>query len=85
MEWLLFADNFCYDRESPANNDEKRQHFLQHKEKHKNTREAYRQEKGKRVCFAAVFTDITRKGVLSEEASIHTAEITALREIPKRK
>ena len=38
---------------------------------------------GKKVSFVAVFTDITRKGALSEEASIHPAIKTALREIQK--
>ena len=28
--------------------------------------------------FAVVFTDITRKGAIPEEASIHTAEMTAI-------
>ena len=34
---------------------------------------------GKKVGFAAVFTDIIRRGVLLEEASIHTAEMTAIK------
>ena len=36
-----------------------------------------------KVGFAAVFMDITR-GTLPEEAFIHTAEMTAMREIQKR-
>ena len=28
--------------------------------------------------FAAVFTDITRKGILPEESSIHTAKMTTI-------
>ena len=38
----------------------------------------------RKVGFAAVFMDIIRRGTLPEEASIHIAEITALREIQKR-
>ena len=40
--WLINNVHFNYDGNLPANNDnEKKQHFLQHKEKHKNTKEAY--------------------------------------------
>ena len=43
---------------------------------------------GKNASFAAVFTDITRREALHEEASIHKAEMTeikvALKEIHKR-
>ena len=43
---------------------------------------------GKKVCFAAVFTNITRREALSKESTIHTAEMTtikiALKEIHKR-
>ena len=38
----------------------------------------------KKLGFAAVFADIPRRGVLPQEASIHTAEMTAIREIQKR-
>ena len=44
-------------------------------------KEAYTGESkstGREVRFAAVFTDITRRGALPEEASIHTAEMTAI-------
>ena len=34
---------------------------------------------GKKVGLAAVFDDATRRGALSEEASIHTAEMTAIK------
>ena len=64
--WLLNDISFCYDRELPANNDNKKKHFLQHKEKHKNIKEAYTdglKSIGKMVSFAAVFTDITRRGL----------------------
>ena len=60
----------------------KKQHFLQHKEWHKNTKETYidgSKSIGGKVGFAAVLTDITRIGFLSEESSIHTAEITAVK------
>ena len=70
---------------------EKKQHFLQHKEKHKNTKEAYTngsKSMGKKIGFATVFTDIIRRGVLPEEAFIHTDKMTsikvALKEIHKR-
>ena len=43
---------------------------------------------GIKVNFSAVIMDITRRGALPKEASIHTAEMTAiktaLREIQKR-
>ena len=35
---------------------------------------------GRKVNFATVFTDITRKRALSEEAYIHTDEMTAMKE-----
>ena len=58
---------------------------MQHKEKNGNNKGVY---KGRNVGFAAVFMNITKRGELPEEASIHTAEITAiktvLREIQKR-
>ena len=64
---------------------------MQYKEYHKNTKEAYTHGSNsmiKNVDFAAVFTYITRKGALPEEASIHTAKMTiikvALKEIYKR-
>ena len=38
----------------------------------------------RKVGYAAVFTDTTRKGTLPEEASIHTAEMTAMKEIKER-
>ena len=43
---------------------------------------------GRKVGFAAVFTDITRRGALPKEASIQTAELTtitvSLKEIHKK-
>ena len=38
--WLLKIA-LCYDREGHTNNNKKNQHFLKHKEKHKNTTETY--------------------------------------------
>ena len=66
---ILSNTCFCYDRKSPINNDnEKKLHFLQHKEKYKDTKETYTdrlKSKRKKVDFAAVFTDITRRQTLS--------------------
>ena len=74
-------------RDLPVNNNnEKKQHFLQHKERHKNTKEAYTdwsKSMGKKVAFAMVFTDNSNWRALSEEASIHTTEITAIKEALK--
>ena len=64
-----------------------KQNFILHKEKHKDMKEAYMdgsKSTGRKVGFAAVFTDITRRGTLPEEASIHTAEMTAMKEIRVR-
>ena len=68
----------------------KKRHFLQYKEKHKNTKEDYTdglKSIGKQG-FAAIFMDITRREALHEEASIHTAKMTiikiAVKEIYKK-
>ena len=37
-----------------------------------------------KVGYAAIFTDSTRRGALPEEASIHTAEMTEMKEIKER-
>ena len=78
---------FCYEGETHiGNGNERKQHFLQHKGNHSNNKEAYMdgsKSTRRKVGFAAVFMDITRIGALPEEASIHTAEITAMREIQK--
>ena len=70
----------------------RKQHFLQHKGNHSNNKKAYTDRSmstGRKVGFAAVFVDIARRGGLPKEASIHTAEMTAIkismREIQKRK
>ena len=38
---------------------------------------------GRKVCYAAVFTNTTRRGPLPEEASIHTTEMTAIKTVMK--
>ena len=65
---------------------------ITHKSKHKKEKEVYTdgsKNPGKKVGLAAVFEDATRRGALPEEASIHTAEMTAikvaLKEIKGRK
>ena len=61
---------------------ERKQHFLQNKEKHSNNKETYTDESkamGKKVGFAVVYGNITRRGILPEEASIDTAEMTAIK------
>ena len=79
---------FSHEGEIHTENDsKKKQHFLQHKGKHSNAKVAYMdgsKSTGRKVGFAAVLVDITRRGALPEEAFIHTAEMTAMREIQKR-
>ena len=90
--WMGNNISFYYEGEKCSGNDnERKQHFLQHKEKHKSNKEAFTDGSksiGRKVGFAAVFTDTTRRGALPEEASIHTAEMTAIKiamkEIGKR-
>ena len=90
--WLIKNLHFCYGGNSPAKYDkEEKQHFRQ-QEKHKNIKEAYTDGSkniGRKVGFVVVFTDTTKWGALPEEASIHTAEMTAikvaLKEVHKRK
>ena len=48
-----------------------KRHFLQHKKKRKSTQMDQRTQE-KKVGLAAVFEDITKRGALLEEASIHT-------------
>ena len=83
---------FFYDGEKLTGNDSERKHyFLQHKGNHSNFKETYTngsKSTGRKVGFAAVFADITRRGAIPEEAPIHTAEMTAIkiavREIHKK-
>ena len=66
---------------------QRKQHFVQYKGKHSKSKEAYMdgsKSTGRKVGYAAVFTDSTRRGALPEEASIHTAEMTAMKEIKER-
>ena len=74
---------FCYEGEThTGNKSEIKQHFLQHKEKHSDNKEAYTngsKSTGRKVGFAAVFADLTRRGTLPEGASIHTVEMTAIK------
>ena len=84
--------SFCYKREKYFGNDnERKQHFLQHKEKYKSNKKAFTDGSKsvvRKVGFAAVITDTTRKWALPEEASIYTAVMTsikiAMKEIGKR-
>ena len=64
--------------------NERKQHFLQHS----NNKEAYTdgsKNTERAVGFAAVFLDITSKRLLPEETTIPTAEMTAMREIQKKR
>ena len=66
----------------------RKKYFQQHKERHKNAKEAYTDRSksmGRKVGFAVVFTDITKRRTLPEEASIHTAKITAIKVTLKEK
>ena len=66
--WMVNNISFCYEGEKCFGNDnERKQHFLQHKEKHKSNKEAFTDGSksiGRKVGFAAVFTDTTRRGAL---------------------
>ena len=82
---------FGYEGDKHTENEsERKQHFLKHKGKHGSIKEAYTDGSkitGRKVGFAAIFEDITRRGTLPEEASIYTAQMTsikiAVREIKK--
>ena len=65
----------------------RKQHFLQHKEKHGSSKLAYMnglKSTGRKVGYAAVFADTTRRGALLDETSTHTVEMTAMKEIKER-
>ena len=93
LPWLVNNIMFCYEEETHTGNYSKRkQHLLEHKEKHSNNKEAYTdgsKSTGRKLSFAAVLEGITRRGTLPEEASIHTAEMiaikTAMRQIQKKR
>ena len=55
--------------------------------KHSNKKKAYTDGSkctGRKIGFTAVIVDITRRVTLPDEASIYTAEMTAMREIQKK-
>ena len=89
--WTINNITCCYEGEHAPRNIGKRQHFLQHKTKHQKEKEVYTdgsKNPGKKVGLAAVFEDMTKRGALLEEASVHTAEMkaikTALKETKKK-
>ena len=84
--WLVNNMLFCYEGDKNTGNENKRK-----QRKHSNSKEAYidgSKSIGRKIGFAAVFSDTTRKKALPE-VFIHTAEMTtiktALKEIKKRK
>ena len=61
----------------------RKQHFLQHKGKSFSSKEAYMdgsKSTGRKVVYAVVYTDTTKRERHPEAASIHTAEMTAMKE-----
>ena len=83
--WLVNNILFCYEGDKNTRNEsESNQHFLQYKGKYGSSKEDYTarsKSTGMKIGYAAVFTDTTKRGTLSEEASIHTAGMTAMEEI----
>ena len=67
---------FCYEGDKHTGNEsERKQHFLQHKEEHCISKEAYThgsKSRGRKLGYAAVFTDTTRREALPRKDSIHT-------------
>ena len=52
------------------NESERKQHIIQHIGKHRSSKEGYTDESkstGRKLGYAAVFTDTTRRGALPEE------------------
>ena len=76
--WLVNNILFYYEGDKHTRNvSVKNQHLLQHKKKHSSSKEAYTEgskSTGRKVGYAAVFTNNTRRGALPEEASIHSNE-----------
>ena len=76
---------FCYEGDKHTGNEsEKKQHFLQHKEKHSSSKKAYTggsKNTEREVGYTVVFTDSSRRGAHPEETSIHTAEMIAMKQI----
>ena len=62
---------------------QRKKHFLQHKGNHGNFEEVCTDRRRRKGGFAAVFTDTTRRGALPQEASIHTADMTAIKIVMK--
>ena len=87
--WLINSIIFCYNAEKHTGNDnKKKQHFFQQKGNHSNNKEAYTERSKsteRKVGFASVFEDITRRGALPEDTSIHTAEMSNERDRKKRR
>ena len=87
LPWLVNSILLCYEGKTNTGNDsEIKQHFLQHK-KQSNNKKGYTdgsKRMERKVGFAAAFTDISRRGALPEEAFIHIAKMTAMRDTKKR-
>ena len=83
--WLVNNILFCYVGDKHTGSEsERKQHYLQNKRKYGSNKEAYTDGSkctGRKVGYTAVFTDTTRREAHPEEASIHTAEMTAMKEI----
>ena len=64
----------------------RKKHILQHKKTHlkKETYTDRLKTIGKKVGFATIFTNTTRKGALPKKASIHTVKKTAIKMALKR-
>ena len=72
----------CYNREFPTNNDKEKKTTLQHKKRHEYTKELHTDQFKsiwKKVGFAAVILDTTRRGGLPEEAFIYKVKMTAIK------
>ena len=69
LPWLVNNKLFCYEGDKHTGNEsEKKQHFLQQKGKHGSSKEAYMdgsKSTGRKVGYAAVFTDTTRRSLHS--------------------
>ena len=83
--WLLNSLFLCYKWYLPLNTKIEKKDTIQHKEKHKNNKEAYTNGSksiGKKSGFAAKL--FIRKGTMFEEASIHTAEMSVIKQLWKK-
>ena len=80
--WLVNNILFCFEGDKHTGNESERKQFLQHKGKHGSSKKNYTdrlKSTGRKVSYATVFTDTTRRGALPEEAFIYTAEMTAIK------